>query len=52
MLWYVTASNRKALEEDLSHDVREFEAESVSYLVCNRLGIDTASDEAGRQGLV
>jgi hypothetical protein len=30
---------------DLSHDVREFEAESVSYLVCTRLGIDTASDE-------
>jgi hypothetical protein len=29
----------------LSHDVREFEAESVSYLVCSRLGIDTASDE-------
>jgi hypothetical protein len=25
--------------------VREFEAESVSYLVCTRLGIDTASDE-------
>jgi len=31
--------------QDLSHDVREFEAESVSYLVCTRLGIDTASDE-------
>jgi hypothetical protein len=30
---------------DLSHDVREFEAESVSYLVCSRLGIDTTSDE-------
>jgi hypothetical protein len=25
--------------------VREFEAESVSYLDCSRLGIDTASDE-------
>jgi len=25
--------------------VREFEAESVCYLVCARLGIDTASDE-------
>jgi hypothetical protein len=31
--------------QNLSHDVREFEAESVSYLVCSRLGIDTASDE-------
>jgi hypothetical protein len=31
--------------QDLSRDVREFEAESVSYLVCTRLGIDTASDE-------
>jgi hypothetical protein len=31
--------------QDLSHEVREFEAESVSYLVCARLGIDTASDE-------
>ncbi len=30
---------------NLSHAVREFEAESVSYLVCTRLGIDTASDE-------
>jgi hypothetical protein len=30
---------------DLSHDVCEFEAESVSYLVCTRLGVDTASDE-------
>ena len=30
---------------DLSHDVCEFEAESVSYLVCTRLGIDTASEE-------
>jgi hypothetical protein len=27
------------------HAVREFEAESVSYLVCARLGIDTASEE-------
>jgi hypothetical protein len=31
--------------QDLSHAVREFEAESVSYLICVRLGIDTASDE-------
>jgi hypothetical protein len=31
--------------QNLSHAVREFEAESVSYLVCVRLGIDTASDE-------
>jgi hypothetical protein len=31
--------------QNLSHAVREFEAESVSYLVCARLGIDTASDE-------
>jgi hypothetical protein len=31
--------------QDLSHDVQEFEAESVSYLICTRLGIDTASDE-------
>ena len=31
--------------QNLSHAVREFEAESVSYLVCTRLGIDTASDE-------
>src|ERR1700694_4853590 len=30
---------------NLSHAVREFEAESVSYLVCARLCIDTASDE-------
>jgi hypothetical protein len=30
---------------NLSHAVPEFEAESVSYLVCVRLGIDTASDE-------
>jgi hypothetical protein len=31
--------------QNLSHAIREFEAESVSYLVCARLGIDTASDE-------
>jgi hypothetical protein len=31
--------------QNLSHAIREFEAESVSYLVCVRLGIDTASDE-------
>ena len=31
--------------QNLSRAVREFEAESVSYLVCTRLGIDTASDE-------
>ena len=31
--------------QNLSPVVREFEAESVSYLVCARLGIDTASDE-------
>jgi hypothetical protein len=31
--------------QNLSHVVREFEAESVSYLVCARLGIHTASDE-------
>jgi hypothetical protein len=31
--------------QNLSHSVREFEAESVSYLVCTRLGIDTTSDE-------
>src|ERR1700688_1304742 len=31
--------------QNLSHAVREFEAESVSYLVSARLGIDTASDE-------
>jgi len=30
---------------DLSHDAREFEAESVSYLLCTRLGIDTPSDQ-------
>jgi hypothetical protein len=29
----------------LSNAIREFEAESVSYLVCVRLGLDTASDE-------
>jgi hypothetical protein len=31
--------------QNLSRTVREFEAESVSYLVCARLGIDTASEE-------
>jgi hypothetical protein len=31
--------------QNLSYAVREFEAESVSYLVCARLGIDTASEE-------
>jgi hypothetical protein len=31
--------------QNLSLAVREFEAESVCYLVCARLGIDTASDE-------
>jgi hypothetical protein len=31
--------------QNLSHVVSEFEAESVSYLVCTRLGIDTASEE-------
>jgi hypothetical protein len=36
--WWPDRQNR-------SHTVREFEAESVSYLVCTRLGIDTASDE-------
>jgi hypothetical protein len=30
--------------QNLSHAIREFEAESVSYLVCARLGIETASD--------
>jgi hypothetical protein len=29
----------------LAHDVAEFEAESVSYLVCQRLGIDSPSAE-------
>jgi hypothetical protein len=29
----------------LSNEVREFEAESVCYLVCSRLGIDNPSDE-------
>lgn len=29
----------------LSHPVEEFEAESVCYLVCSRLGIDNPSDE-------
>jgi hypothetical protein len=31
--------------QNLLHAVREFEAESGSYLVCARLGIDTASEE-------
>ena len=31
--------------QNLSLTVREFEAESVNYLVCTRLCIDTASDE-------
>ena len=31
--------------QNLSDAVREFEAESVSYLVCARIGIDTASEE-------
>ena len=31
--------------QNLSRAVREFEAESVSYLVCARLGLDTASEE-------
>ena len=30
--------------QNLSHAIREFEAESVSYLVCARLGIETASE--------
>ena len=30
--------------QNLSHAVREFEAESVSYLVCRRLGIDTPAE--------
>jgi hypothetical protein len=30
--------------QNLSHTIREFEAESVSYLVCARLGIETGSD--------
>ncbi len=29
----------------LSHELREFEAESVCYLVCSRLGLDNPSDE-------
>jgi hypothetical protein len=31
--------------QSLSHAVREFEAESISYLVCSRLGINTASED-------
>jgi hypothetical protein len=30
--------------QNLSNAIREFEAESVSYLVCTRLGIETASE--------
>jgi hypothetical protein len=29
----------------LTHELREFEAESISYLVCSRLGVDTPSAE-------
>ncbi len=29
----------------LAHDIREFEAESVCFLLCGRLGIDNPSDE-------
>ena len=29
----------------LSHDIREFEAESVAYLVCLRCGIDISSEQ-------
>ena len=29
----------------LDHDVREFEAESVTYLVCSRFGIDNPSEQ-------
>ncbi|HQR31171.1 MAG TPA: ImmA/IrrE family metallo-endopeptidase [Blastocatellia bacterium] len=31
--------------QGLSHEVRECEAESISYLVCKRLGIDSPSEE-------
>jgi hypothetical protein len=31
--------------QNLSLTVRKFEAESISYLICTRLGIGTASDE-------
>ncbi|MGH9834056.1 MAG: ImmA/IrrE family metallo-endopeptidase [Blastocatellia bacterium] len=31
--------------QGLNHEMCEFEAESVCYLVCNRLGIDNPSDE-------
>ena len=36
----------------LAHEVREFEAESVAYLICERLGIKNPSDEylAGYMG--
>ncbi len=30
---------------NLSHEVEEFEAESISWLICKRLGIDTPSDK-------
>jgi hypothetical protein len=29
----------------LSHEVREFEAESVTYLVCSRIGVDNPSEQ-------
>jgi hypothetical protein len=32
-------------QRGLSHELSEFEAESVSFLVCSRLGIDTTSAE-------
>lgn len=38
--WWRDRSYLRDLE-----DIREFEAESVCYLVCRRLGIDSASDE-------
>ena len=31
--------------QGLSHELREFEAESVCYLLCSRLGIDNPSAE-------
>jgi len=40
----LSIERREAVGSSL-HAVREFEAESVSHLVCSRLGIDTASDE-------
>jgi IrrE N-terminal-like domain len=30
---------------DLSHEVQEFEAESICYLVCKRLGIENPSEK-------